>query len=354
MSRYSTVDSRDGSIVNVHHRVVRGSLEQAAELLTGLGTPDDAAWPADRWQPMVLDRGHAVGSRGGHGSVRYTVVAAEPGRSLTFEFDAVFPAVGGHRLEIEAVTEDSVLWRHTLWIAGPLSPLMRLVVLLHDACLEDLLDQVEAAMEGRPVVRERWALDRRAAVWIDELLERRPEPREQRRARRPVGWAVAGALTALAGLHAAWGAGVTWPAAEPSTLARAVTGHERMPGPVACAAVAAALSATAGLVVVRLGDDVGRGRLPFGIVDAAVRSAALVLAGRGAAGLLSSTIGRPRSTPPYRTLDLAAYSPLCLALAGALRYVTDAAPRTGRSALTRRMIDQSQPPDEARSSRPSS
>jgi hypothetical protein len=137
----------------------------------------------------------------------------------------------------------------------------------------------------------------------------------------------AGALTAsaalfgLAGLHAVWGAGCAWPAADRQALADAVIGTRTgpgtglpdsgMPGPAACFAVSGALAAAGALVtgwparrwprLHRLGT--------FGVAG--------VLASRGALGLTghTSVISPVSQSERFLRLDRRVYSPACLALA---------------------------------------
>lgn len=105
----------------------------------------------DRWWPLTLSDGLTPGSRGGHGPVRYTVTASEP-HTVTFALAEKLPFTGWHRFEIEptgetgpAANPDSatVRWRHTLVVTD--TALTRtLVVPLHDALIEDLLDTAAA------------------------------------------------------------------------------------------------------------------------------------------------------------------------------------------------------------------
>jgi hypothetical protein len=120
------------------------------------------------------------------------------------------------------------------------------------------------------------------------------------------------ALFALAGLHAAWGAGSAWPLPDRDALADAVIGAAEVPSPAACFAVSGALAAAGALVAGWPGGSrPAVRRLGTGTVVA-------VLAGRGALGLA----GRIRLVSPASTsarfarLDRRVYSPLCLALAG--------------------------------------
>ena len=129
---------------------------------------------------------------------------------------------------------------------------------------------------------------------------------------RRIGPVAAGiALLSNAGMHAAWGAGSSWPFADRSALADAVIGAEEVPGPAACFAVSAALTAAGLLVISRpSGHDAVR-RCGAGGVAA-------VLAGRGVLGLTGRTrlVSPASASERFRRLDRVAYSPLCLVLAG--------------------------------------
>jgi hypothetical protein len=120
------------------------------------------------------------------------------------------------------------------------------------------------------------------------------------------------ALFALAGLHAAWGAGSAWPLPDRDALADAVIGAAEVPSPAACFAVSGALAAAGALVA----------GWPGGSRPAVRRLGAgtvvTVLAGRGALGLAGRTrLVSPTSTSArFARLDRRVYSPLCLALAG--------------------------------------
>ena len=117
-------------------------------------------------------------------------------------------------------------------------------------------------------------------------------------------------LAGLAGLHAAWGLGASWPLADRDALADAVVGRRTVPGPGACGLVAGALGAAAGLVAGR------PQRLPR-LRRAGATGVVAVLAGRGLLGLAGRTdvVSAGSSSPRFRALDRRLYSPLCLVLA---------------------------------------
>jgi hypothetical protein len=142
-------------------------------------------------------------------------------------------------------------------------------------------------------------------------------------------------LFGLAGLHAAWGAGSPWPAADRQVLADAVIGTGSgtgtgghgsgtsngagtgrhvpgMPGPAACLAVSGALAAAGALTA---GWPARRWPRLHRLGTCGVAG---VLAGRGALGLAGQTrIVSPLSgSERFLRLDRRVYSPACLALAG--------------------------------------
>ncbi|HLM17287.1 MAG TPA: DUF3995 domain-containing protein [Acidimicrobiia bacterium] len=126
--------------------------------------------------------------------------------------------------------------------------------------------------------------------------------------------ATATTLLAIAGLHVLWGRGSTFPFGDRDGLNDAVIGRTSTPTPSACFAVAAALTAAAGLVA-----DVPR--LPRGVQRLGVTGVAVVLASRAALGFSGHTdaVSPGSASPRFRRLDRRLYSPLCLALAaGAL------------------------------------
>lgn len=108
-----------------------------------------ALWPAPPWPALKLDRGLAVGSRGGHGPIRYHVSARAVGR-IRFEFDPRIGLVGHHELHVEAAGTGS---RIVDTLAGRARGRMRLLwpVMfrwLHEDLMHDLFDNVERDLTG--------------------------------------------------------------------------------------------------------------------------------------------------------------------------------------------------------------
>lgn len=138
-------------IHNIHERTIPAPAADLGPLLDGLGRPGDRLWPSDRWDPMVLDRPLAVGADGGHGPIRYTVTEYEPGRRVRFVFRRATGIAGFHELSIEELPGGTSRMRHLLH--GRAHGRMRLlfpvlVEPLHDAVVEDLLDNAERQATG--------------------------------------------------------------------------------------------------------------------------------------------------------------------------------------------------------------
>lgn len=146
-------------LMNIHERTIDAPVEVVGALLDRLATENDPLWP-DRWLPMRLDRPLQVGADGGHGDVRYRVSMYEPGRRVRFEFHRSTGIDGYHELTVEALDHHRSRMRHTLegqprGVMRVLVPLM--VEQLHDALLEDLLDNAERATTGQVDKPARWS-----------------------------------------------------------------------------------------------------------------------------------------------------------------------------------------------------
>lgn len=118
------------------------------------------------------------------------------------------------------------------------------------------------------------------------------------------------ALTALAGLHLAWGAGASFPARDRKELADLIVGTHSVPPPRQCYAVVGLLGAASTLVI-----DVGP--WPRSVRRAGVATVAAVLGLRGMTGLLGRTSALVPWEPSsdFVVRDRRFYGPLCPALA---------------------------------------
>ncbi|WP_222851678.1 DUF2867 domain-containing protein [Phytoactinopolyspora mesophila] len=145
---------------NVHARTINAPAEEVGALLDRLASDDDPLWPSPAWVPMRFDRPLQVGADGGHGEVRYWVSAYEPGRRIEFTFHPETGITGRHELSVEPIADGRCVVRHVLEARprGVMRVLVPLVVRwLHDAVLEDLLDNAELAATGRVAQPARWS-----------------------------------------------------------------------------------------------------------------------------------------------------------------------------------------------------
>lgn len=145
---------------NVHARSFIRSATELGVLLDGLAGPGDRLWPRDRWPAMRLDAPLGVGAAGGHGPIRYTITAYEPGRQVRFAFTAPRGFTGHHEFTVIDGPGQQATLRHTLvlrprgWarLSWPL-----VFRPLHDALIEDALDLAELALTGTVHRRATWS-----------------------------------------------------------------------------------------------------------------------------------------------------------------------------------------------------
>ena len=74
-------------VINIHKRQINQPKTELAKLLKTLATDNDMMLATDKWSPMKLDKGLQVGSKGGHGPIKYFVTDYHPDNSITFQFD---------------------------------------------------------------------------------------------------------------------------------------------------------------------------------------------------------------------------------------------------------------------------
>jgi hypothetical protein len=144
---------------NVHRRAI-GSPEQLGALLAALASDADRLWPGDRWPRLRLDGPLAVGARGGHGPVRYRVESYDPSRRIRFRFERPRGFDGVHEFSVVIGGEEPAQIVHVIearmWGVARISwPLVFRP--LHDALIEDALDNAERQVTGRVRQPARWS-----------------------------------------------------------------------------------------------------------------------------------------------------------------------------------------------------
>jgi hypothetical protein len=152
-------------VTNVHSRRLAGDANSIGALLDSLSGPDDRLWPRGQWPVMKLDGPLGVGVRGGHGPIRYEVVAHEPGRRVRFRFTGPAGFHGYHEFDVDECSgvddrEPCAVLRHELrmqtmgWATMSWPLLFRP---LHDALIEDALDLAALSVGDSPR-RAGWTL----------------------------------------------------------------------------------------------------------------------------------------------------------------------------------------------------
>lgn len=162
-------------VTNIHERVFRASPQQAARLLDSLSSPDDALWPSRHWPRMRLDKPLGLGATGGHGPIRYRVVAYEPGKQVTFQFTSPRGFIGRHWFEILGHGTSGAILRHTIEMSLVGSARLSWPLVfrpLHDALVEDALTNAQVAL-GEPPTPMPWS------AWVRllrKVVARRARP----------------------------------------------------------------------------------------------------------------------------------------------------------------------------------
>jgi hypothetical protein len=173
------------SIRSVHSREIAAPAGVVGEILDSVGSDQDRLWAADIWQaePVVFDRPLGVGARGGHGSVRYSVVEYEQGGRVVFGFTPGSGLSGTHGFNLEELGPDWSRLTHVLDAEPSLwmRPLVPILVGWHDAMVETAFDRAELGATGSLERRTRIPLwlrvVNRAEIAIGRALGKVP-PRE--------------------------------------------------------------------------------------------------------------------------------------------------------------------------------
>lgn len=165
---------------NVQQRLLPVPLERAATVVDDLADDALSAWPSASWPRLRLDAGLVPGSRGGHGPIRYTVTAYEPGRRLLMTFDPAASLDGWHELRldlgpggrttvvhtIQARTRGRMRWRWPLVVRW-----------LHEALIQDLFDRAQALTSSPPARPARWS------PWVRVLRRAATRPQDDQAGR---------------------------------------------------------------------------------------------------------------------------------------------------------------------------
>ncbi len=133
-------------VLNIHTRIIQQPKANVAELFTTLASKDDKMLATDKWHAMRLDNGLTIGSKGGHGSIRYFVQEYELQKSIQFTFTKPDGFNGFHQFEMKALADNTTELKHTVNMKTSGLALLTwhlAIRWLHDAYIEDAFDKVE-------------------------------------------------------------------------------------------------------------------------------------------------------------------------------------------------------------------
>lgn len=162
-------------VLNIHQRTIEQPAAELVKLFGTLASENDRMLATDKWPAMKLDRGLQVGSKGGHGPIKYFITDYQPGESVTFQFDMtrfnghhrfeIIPA-GAHQTQLLHVIDMNTTGFATLkWALA--------IRWLHDAYIEDAFDKVENQFTNKKK-RSEW-------IWWVRVLRKIARSKKQRR-----------------------------------------------------------------------------------------------------------------------------------------------------------------------------
>ena len=132
-------------IFNIHTRKIDKPINEVVKLFNTLATDTDMMVATDKWPRIKLDNGLQVGSKGGHGPIKYFVTEYQPQKLIQFQFDMV-GFNGFHKFELLELENNRTKLLHIVdmttngWATLKWSLAIRW---LHDAFIEDAFDKVE-------------------------------------------------------------------------------------------------------------------------------------------------------------------------------------------------------------------
>ena len=133
-------------VVNIHQRIINTPINTISECLQTLASENDVIWPKEKWPAIRFKEGLKIGSKGGHGPIRYTIEAYAPQEKIQFRFSKPKGFEGIHYFEITALNAGQTSIKHTIdmMVKGKGILLWYSSILhLHNALIEDAFDKVE-------------------------------------------------------------------------------------------------------------------------------------------------------------------------------------------------------------------
>ncbi|WP_299124717.1 hypothetical protein [uncultured Winogradskyella sp.] len=133
-------------VINIHKRIINQPIGKVSQLFKTLSTRNDLVWPYENWPAIRFKDGLYVGSKGGHGLVRYSIIEFKEGEHIKFQFSKPVGFIGTHELKIEEINQNKTIISHEIKSNPTFKATLLWVFVtrwLHDALIEDAFDKVE-------------------------------------------------------------------------------------------------------------------------------------------------------------------------------------------------------------------
>lgn len=144
-------DQGHGGTMPVRNLHIRCLPDAPGALIDTLAGDTDRLWPHDAWPALRFDRPLGVGATGGHGPIRYHVIAHVPDRWVRFRFTAPRGFDGFHEFTTHEAADGSTELHHLLSMTVHGAARITWPAVwrpLHDALIEDSLDRAERHITG--------------------------------------------------------------------------------------------------------------------------------------------------------------------------------------------------------------
>ncbi|MBL7887858.1 MAG: hypothetical protein JNJ52_14010 [Flavobacterium sp.] len=160
-------------IINIHKREIDQPKEEIVKLFKTLASENDLMLATNKWSPMKLDNGLQIGSKGGHGPIKYHIVEYNPEESVIFKFD-LKGFDGTHKFNIQEINQNKTELSHIIDMkTSGVSTIKWFFAIrwLHDAYIEDAFDKVENHFSTTKK-RSEWS------IWV-KLLRKIMKPKKK-------------------------------------------------------------------------------------------------------------------------------------------------------------------------------
>lgn len=139
-------------VTNIHRRIISQPKLNVAETFNTLATDNDTIWPYEKWPAIRFKEGVKVGSKGGHGPIRYTIVEYSQGELIRFRFTQPLGFNGTHELYLNEISSEETEIIHVIKMSTTFSASLQWLLAvrwLHDALIEDAFDKLENHFSGK-------------------------------------------------------------------------------------------------------------------------------------------------------------------------------------------------------------